>query len=128
MALVGGIHEPLLTYSSFNMLMSSVLELLEDESLIIPQKIQNFWKPVERLLDKHDLLSGFLLNLASSITSEISLRNWQLCGWIVKLSPTDKKKGYYDDKITVKDRLCFRRLLKKCALMESPYSAQLVKS
>ena len=97
--------------------------------MVLPKKLRTFWKPVVRLLSKHHLVSGFMLNLASAITNENSLRNWQLCGWIIKLTPNEKKKHPFSDadSFTMKDSQSFRHILKKCALMENPFAGRLIK-
>ena len=97
--------------------------------MILPKKLRVFWKPVVRLLSKHHLVSGFMLTLASAITNENSLRNRQLCGWIIKLTPSEKKKHQFSDaeSFTIKDSQAFRHVLKKCALMENPYAGRLIK-
>ena len=87
--------------------------------------IAKFWKPVIRLLDKHGLLTGFVLNLASCVTHETSLRNWQICAWIIKLAPQEEEK--YTEKFKPIDCTSFKWLLKKCGLMENPYSPRLMK-
>ena len=108
---------------------SFILDLQKDENMLLPKKLRTFWKPVVRLLNKHNLVSGFMLNLASAITNENCLRNWQLCGWIIKLTPKRKKTHQFSDSdsFTLKDSQSFRYLLKKCALMENPYAGKLIK-
>ena len=92
--------------------------------LSLSPKMAKFWKPIMKLLNKHGLLTEFLPHLVSEITCKTSLRNSQLCAWILKLIPS-KTHGIYIKDFDF-DCPSFKKLLKNCVLLESPYATKLI--
>ena len=104
--------------------LSYFLAMKKGSKLTLSPKMAKFWKPILKLLNKHGLLTGFLPHLVSEITCKTSLRNSQLCAWILKLIPS-KTHGIYIKDFDF-DCPSFKKLLKNCVLLESPYATKLI--
>lgn len=107
----------------------SLSDLQLSKTLLLPQKIIEFWSPVIQLICKADLLATQVLLMVSAVTEEKSHRNTLLLAWIYSIVWYNNKKQLKKSgskPIKICEDIPYKAILEKCVHLCSSDSQSLI--